>query len=126
MGWLKTLFGAAKGAASARWFLPVMIGAAALVTIVFGYGYMKGYNSAEEKYLVEINRAMKAQFDQLKAVHEKDLRAVLGEASRSQDVRQRIAEIRSLFTECRLPAECVRAFNDGVRATGTSPQGADD
>ena len=110
MGWLRGLIGA-------RWFLPVLIGFTGAVAIVFGWGYMKGYDTAEDKYLTEMNKAMKAQYVQLQKKWQTRMTLAVREAERTHNVRRRISEIRVPIA-CVIPDACLHAFNDGVLATG--------
>ena len=116
MGWL-------KGNLGARWFLPVLIGLTAVVTIVFGWGYLKGYNSAEVKYTQAMNKALTEQLARLTTIHTKDLAT----ATKKQEVVNNVKwRIRDVFRpDCSISPECLRAFNDGVRASGTNTDGVD-
>jgi len=110
MGWLKNLIGA-------RWFLPALIGSIGVAVVVFGWGYMRGYDTAEDKYLVEMNKAMKAQYEQLAKKWQTRMTLAVREAERTHNVRRRISEIR-VPDACIIPDACLHAFNDGVLATG--------
>jgi hypothetical protein len=119
MGWLKSVL-------SANWFRFALFGVVPLAAIAFGVGYMKGYNSAERHYLQEMNRAMKAQYEQLRNVRSKDLAIAVKEAERSNDIRKRLSDL-TLSDDCSAVfSQCMQSFNNGVLATGTNPQGVDD
>ena len=115
MNWLRTI-------ASARWFPYVLIGAVSTVLTVFGWGFIKGYNKAENEYLIKMNRAMQAQYERLELEWKTRITLALREAERSNNVRRRMSEIR-IPINCVIPDHCVRAFNDAVLAAGTHTAG---
>lgn len=108
----------------ARWFPYVAIAGVAGGLVVFGWGYLKGYDSAEDKYLKEMNEALEAQKKRLIEIHQKDMANALKKQTRVSNVRSRIQDVHR--PECHLTPECLRAFNDGVLATGTNPPRVDD
>jgi hypothetical protein len=116
MGWLRTILGA-------KWLPYVAIGVASTVLIVFGWGYLKGYNSAERTYQGLMNEALANQLARLSEVHQKDMATAVRKQSKVSNVKMRIKDV--VRTDCSLSTECLRAFNDGVRATGTNPKGID-
>lgn len=116
MGWLRKIIGA-------RWFPYVLIGAASIVLIAYGWGYMKGYGKAEVTYQKAMNDALENQLERLSSVFAKDMQTLSRTQERSNNVRWRIKEVYR--PSCELSPECLRAFNDGVRATGTHPAGVD-
>lgn len=116
MGWLRTIAGA-------RWFPYVLIGAASIALTVFGWGYMKGYDKAEDLYLTQMNKALAAQLQRMTSIYKKDMATAASKRERVNNVQWRIKDVYR--PNCELSLECVRAFNDGVRATGTNPAGAD-
>jgi len=116
MMWLRAVL-------SARWFPYVVIGTVSAVLIVFGWGYMKGYNSAEKTYQEAMNKALANQLARLTELHAKDMAAAIKQQTRVNNVRMRIKDVER--PDCVLTPECLRAFNDGVRATGTNPEGTD-
>lgn len=109
----------------ARWFPYVLIGVVLTALTVFGWGYMKGYGTAETEYLAEMNRAMQAQYEQLEKKWQTQMNLAVREAERSQNVRRRISEIRIPVT-CVIPDACLHAFNDAVLATGTYTRSVED
>jgi hypothetical protein len=116
MGWRRGIIGA-------RWFLPVLIGLTAAVAVVFGWGYMKGYNNAEQTYQEAMNKALADQLERLTSIHTRDIQNLSRTQERTSNVKWRIKEVYR--PSCDLSPECLRAFNDGVRATGTHPIGVD-
>ena len=114
--WLRTLIGA-------RWFPYVLIGAVSSALIVFGWGYMKGYNSAEKTYQEAMNEALSDQLKRLTTIHAKDMATASKKQERVNNVRIRIKDVAR--PKCELSPECLRAFNDGVRASGANPTGVD-
>lgn len=116
MAWLKTMI-------SARWFPYVAIGAVSIALTVFGWGYMKGYGSAERTYQEAMTKALANQLARLTAIHSKDMATAIKKQTRVGNVRMRIKDVHR--PPCSLSPECLRAFNDGVRASGTNPTGVD-
>lgn len=116
MGWLRAVIGA-------RWFPYVLIGSIGVVASVFGWGYLKGYNSAEQTYQQAMNKALADQLERLTTIYTRDLATATKKQERVTNVKWRIKDV--FRPNCELSPECLRAFNDGVRATGTNPIGVD-
>lgn len=112
-----------KGLIGARWFPYVAIGVVSSAGIVFGWGYMKGYSKAEITYQEAMNEALASQLKRLSTIHAQDMATAAQKMERINNVRDRIKDV--LRPDCTIPVECLRAFNDGVRATGSHTEGAD-
>ena len=112
-----------RGILAARWFPYAAIAVVVTVTGVFGYGYMKGYNSAEKTYQEAMNEALAEQLKRLTTIHAKDMATAAKQQMRVSNVKMRIKDVAR--PDCVLTPECLRAFNDGVRATGVSAEGVD-
>lgn len=116
MGWMRAVLGA-------RWFPYAAIAVVVTLTGVFGYGYMKGYGSAEKTYQEAMNKALADQLERLTTIHAKDMATAARQQTRVNNVRLRIKDVER--PDCVLSPECLRAFNDGVRASGANPKGVD-
>lgn len=110
MGWIKAVIGA-------RWFPYVLIGMGVLVTAVYGWGYLKGYNKAETVYLAEMNEALTRQMKTLLARKERELQIALETERERNAVTRRVQEVaRPAGNSCELAPECVRWFDDVLRS----------
>ena len=118
MGWLRSLL------AGVNWLPVALIGVASLVSIVGLWAYLKGYDAAEDHYLKEMNRVVKAQLEAQEKQWHQRLRIAVREAERTANVRRRISEI-DIPTGCSIAPECLRPFNDGVLAANTGSSGVD-
>ena len=118
MGWLTSLIGA-------RWFPFAAIGLMASVGIVFGWGYMKGYGSAEETYFVEMNRALANQMKDLLTQKELEIKLVLRAEQRKHNVSKKIAAVPKPANSCDMSDECLRWYDDILRASSSDRPGTD-
>lgn len=102
-----------------RWLPYAAIGVVVLCVGLFGYGYMKGSQSTEVKYLELMNGALARQIKREQVIAKADLVAVTVSATRRAYVAERIRTITKYLpapdTECSDP-EWLRVYNDGVRA----------
>jgi len=113
MGWLTYL-------KNARWFPYAAIGAVIFVSGVFGFGYMRGYNSAEDKLQKAQKEALEKQMDKLSKLHKIDLKLALNLQEKINDIKKNMESGASLPSD--IPIECVRIFNDGVQAAGVDTE----
>lgn len=117
MSLLTTVLGGARSMIGASWFPYVAIGISAVS--VFGFGYMKGYGSAETKMQAKINTALEVQLKEMKAIAKRDTEAALKTAEKEWRVGHDMDQIifPDIAPHCyESLAEWMRAFNDGVRA----------
>lgn len=102
-----------------RWLPYAAIAVVVACLGLFGYGYMKGSEATEVKYLSMMNDALARQIKVEQAVAKTDLVAVTVSAQRRAYVAERFRTITKYLparvTECRDP-EWLRVYNDGVRA----------
>ena len=114
MGWLRVVMGA-------RWFPYVLIGTVSAVSIAFGWGYLKGSHTAEERMQKEMNKALASQLETMQQAHRSDLVALSHRFTREQEVMRSVRNItRPSSVECeRIGAEWVRAYDDAVLAAHT-------
>jgi hypothetical protein len=70
-----------------------------------------------------MNKALAEQLERLTTIHAKDMATAAKQQTRVSNVRMRIKDV--VRADCVLTPECLRAFNDGVRATGAHPKGVD-
>lgn len=119
MGWLRLVAGA-------RWLPYALIGTVAVVVGVSGWSYLKGYASAEKHYLKVMNKAMKEQYDAMVIMSKKDITTAIRKEARRSQVARSVRDVQRPINGCAVSAECLRAFNDGVRAAATDTARADD
>lgn len=115
MTWLKGLIGA-------RWFLPAVTLIPAAAAAVFGWGYIKGSESATEAALIDKNLALAEQRDRLLAQAEKHRIAALEGQRRRYETANRIRDVHR--PDCVLAPECLQYHDDIIRAATGRP-GAD-
>jgi hypothetical protein len=118
MVWLKAVLGA-------RWFPYVLIGSVTAVTAVFGYGYMKGYNSAEVSYQEAMNEALKSQYARMLTQSETERKLALKAQRRKYEIRSNVNSVSTPSTDCTLPYECVQWYDDILRAADSHSEGTD-
>lgn len=115
--WLSRLIGA-------TWFRAALIGSVVVAFgLVLGWSYGKGYDAAEDKYQKAMTAALEDQLERLTTIHQKDMRTAAKQQTKVTNVKWRIKDV--FRPDCQLSTECVRAFNDGVRASGTNTPGVD-
>ena len=118
MGWLRLVAGA-------RWFPYALIGIVVVAGGVSGWAYMKGYANAEKHYLKVMNKAMKEQYDAMMVLSKKDIETVIRKEARRSQVARSVRDVQIPASGCTVTPECLRAFNDGVRAAATDTPRAD-
>lgn len=121
MGWLSTLL-------RANWFPYVAIGFSVVVAAASGWGYMKGYSSAEKKFQGVVNKALKVQMKENQALAKKDLSTLDKSLKREQEVEKAIDDVvlPEISPDCTASfAEWMQSFNDAVRATNGDTRPAD-
>lgn len=116
--WLRTLIGA-------RWFPYVLIGAASIALIVFGWGYMKGFDSAEDKYQKAMNKALKEQYEKMVAQADQERKIALDTQRRKYAIKDRVSQVPAPSSSCQLKPECLQWFDDILRAANADTAGAD-
>jgi hypothetical protein len=109
----------------ARWFLYALIGAVSTVLIVFGWGYMKGYNSAEATYQRSMNKALQEQYEQMMAQSQREKALALKALEKKYALRKKISAVPKPVDSCELPTSCLQWYDDIVRAAAPSGSGAD-
>lgn len=118
MGWMKTLLGA-------RWFPYVVIGSITAAGVVYGWGYLKGYGTAEQQYQQEMNRALQAQYDRLIQQAEVERKLALEQLEKKYAIQQKVSDVRPSRDSCDLPPDCLRWYDDILRAASSGPLGID-
>lgn len=106
-----------KGIVGARWFPYIAVGVIATVGIVFGWGYSKGYNKAEDVYLKQMNKALAEQFKRLAAQKDLEQKLALEAMEAKYEMERAVREVERPDDECRLSPPCVHWLNDVMRAT---------
>lgn len=106
-----------RGIATARWFPYVAIGVVATAATVFGWGYSKGYNKAEDVYLTEMNKALAKQFARLAAQKDIEQKLALEAMEAKYEMERAVREVERPDDQCSLSAPCVHWLNDVLRAT---------
>lgn len=115
MMWIKSLIGA-------RWFPYALIGIPAVVAALFGWGYLKGYNTAEASVQARIDSALLRQREEMIALQAKDLATVVRAEIHKSEVNRRVDEIqRPTVSTGDLGPDWLRAYTDGVRAANAGP-----
>jgi hypothetical protein len=109
MLWLKGLIGA-------RWFPYVLIGSAAAVTAVFGYGYMKGYNKAEVSYQKSMNEALKSQYARMLTQSETERKLALKAQRLTHEIQKNVGLIPTPTDGCDLSPNSLQWYDDILRA----------
>lgn len=108
--WLRGIF-------AARWFPYALIGLVTFVGIVFGYGYLKGYNKAETVYLTQLNEALERQMKVLVAQKQREIRLALLAEEKKHNVGKRVAAVPQPAISCELPPACVQWFDAVLHAS---------
>jgi hypothetical protein len=115
-----------KGLMGARWTPYIVGGAVVFAGVVYGWGYLKGYNSAEETYLAEMNRALAEQFETLAAQKELEKKLALEALEAKYELQTQINKVERPDGQCHLSTDCVLWFNDVLRATTANLRGTTD
>lgn len=121
ISWIKNLAGAS-------WFPYVAIGFTVVVAAATGYGYMKGYASAESKMKDQINKALKIQMKENQRLSQQDLKTVEKTIHAEQEIEDAIDEIviPEIDPKCTAAfTEWMQSFNDAVRSTNAHTESVD-
>lgn len=121
MRWL----GGIRGIAAARWFPYVLIGWASSVLGASGWAYMKGYDNAETQYQALMSSSLERQVRREREQSALELRLAIKNERERHAVQQRINAVRRPAVSCELPAECVRWYDNVLRAAEGDIERAD-
>ena len=111
---------------AARWFPYALIGIPVVVAVVFGWGYLKGYDKAETAMLEKMNEALSDQLATMQKIHRSDLVALQRATLKKSEVSQRVDDIqRPAGPAVALGPDWLRAYNDGVRAANAGSRATD-
>ena len=110
--WITRLVGAS-------WFPYALIGGVAAVGIVFGLGYLKGYNKAEQTGLKVMNKALAEQLVEVLAQKELELRLAVQAEAKKHDIAKKISMVPKPASSCVLEPECLRWYDNILRAATT-------
>ena len=110
MGFIKTLIGA-------RWFPYVLVGLMATAGVIFGYGYMKGYNEAEETYLARINEALERQLKEVLKQKDYEMKLALAGERKKNEISSKVHRVNRPTNSCELTPECLRWYDDVLSAS---------
>lgn len=115
-----------KGIFGASWFPSALLGTLTVIGVgtasVFGWGYSKGYASAEGIYQTQMQMALEDQQKTLLARAEREQKLALKNLEAKYVVTRRVEAVPTPSRElCDIPPECVQWFDDVLEATGTPP-----
>ena len=100
----------------ARWVLPVLLSVVGLVGAAIGWGWLRGYESAEENYLQQLNTSLASQIRRERARSEMELKLVIKNEREKNEAQERIDAVSNPAVSCALPTECVQWYDDILRA----------
>lgn len=110
---------------STRWLVPVLVGVTATLGGVFVYGYMTGYDRAEDLYQRRMNESLAAQYERLLAMKENEERLAIEVLEERYGVQQRVNEVpQPAADSCTLSDECMQWYDDILRASTTDIESA--
>jgi hypothetical protein len=112
MGWVRMAMGA-------RWFPYALIGIPLLVSIVFGWGYFKGYGSASEKSAIALNKALAEQLVEVLAQKELELRLAVRAEAKKHAIAKKISQVPKPTASCELKPVCLQWYDNILRASTT-------
>ena len=122
MGWLTKIAGIAR----IKWVPYVASFWVASVGGVSLYSYMKGKAVVEKRMAHEIAIALEAQMDELKRVHDADLKTVVHTLAAEQELEVKIEDIKfpEIGSDCEhVLHDWLQSFNDAASAVSTDPSG---
>jgi len=98
---------------------------ASSVVIVFGWGYLKGYGSAEQAYQKEMNKALARQMETMLAQKELEIQLALEGEAEKYDIIKKINEVPEPTDKCSLEPNSLQWFDDILRAARTDSTSTD-
>jgi Tfp pilus assembly protein PilO len=109
-----------------RWLPWAVAGAVALLTIAFGWGYLKGSTNKEKEMTRQMNAALKEQYEQMQAQHKRDTANLIRTQTKKEGVKNALKALPRPTDGCTVSDECLQHFNNGVRIFNSSTTGIDD
>ena len=113
MMWLKTLIGV-------RWLPYAALGVAAALGGAFGWGYLKGSHSAEERMGRAMQEALEAQAARFATIAKLDMEAALTAVMRENQILGEINAIPIPGTDDCSDPEWLHSYNAAVRAANSA------
>lgn len=121
MTWLTRI----KAVLGARWFLPVLTLALSVVIGAFGWGWSKGYDTAETRHQAQLSAALESQLEQERKRSARELELAVKTERAKHEAQRKINAVPRPAVSCDLPAECVQWYDDILQAAGADIDGTD-